>query len=124
MERMIDQALGENQALTDKINDIHVEQGINSVQMKGVFTDFNRSDEENDTLLFSGVDSETIGFEVIDSEIWGGDSDLIYAFAQSVDDSQTGSEGNDYLSMLLMPEFSLNNSDELDAESLGIGVVG
>ena len=124
VERMIDQALGENQALSDRINAIHAEHGMDRVQMKGLFSDFSRSSTgDNDTLLFSGVEADTLGFEVIESQIWGGDSDLIYAFAQSLYESPMGSEDSDYLSMLLMPEFSLNDLDELDAESLGIGVV-
>jgi hypothetical protein len=91
---------------------------IDSISFKGIFADYQRNDFESDAIVFEGADVNTIGFDIIESDIWGGESDLIYAYAAG--ESLNAAGESEFLSMLLMPEFALNDLESLDAEALGI----
>jgi hypothetical protein len=91
---------------------------IGSISFKGIFADYQRNDTESDAIVFEGANVDTLDFEIIASDIWGGESDLIYAYAAGESLNTAGE--SEFLSMLLMPEFALNDLESLDAEALGI----
>jgi len=98
---------------------------IGSISFKGIFADYQRNDTESDAIVFEGANVDTLDFKVITSDfdviasdIWDGQSGAIYAYAAG--ESLNAAGESEFLSMLLMPEFALNDLESLDAEALGI----
>jgi Ca2+-binding RTX toxin-like protein len=90
--------------------------------LAAIVTDFSRSGEEADRIVFDGATSgDEIKLQWIGKEIWGGQQDLLYAFTRVGNNSPEGVFAQDaYTAALIIPEFSPTDVSLLDLARDGI----
>ncbi len=131
LERVLGLNANQRDKLMDAIADIHQqhvpggeiwESESVAYRFNGVVTDYSRSEGNADRLAFTGgSDMASVETHVIDSSIWGGHSDFIYAFAKEFSAASDGIGGElSFTAALLMPEFSPIDVGMLDLEAQGV----